>query len=145
VSNNVVRIPRAAGQLKPPHGSPCNQCGVCCMAALCPLAAHVLQRPQWGSGGCPALQGVPGQKMECGMVKDPARWSPVRTAIHGEAAMREAAKLLILASDGCDARINGEPINHAFNRRLDRLDVERRVELNQARAMWRMPQSQESK
>jgi len=136
--SNVVRIPRAAGQLKPPHGSACNQCGVCCMAALCPLAAHVLQRPQWGSGGCPALQGEPGQRMECGMVKDHARWSPVATAIHGEAVMSAAALVLIGASDGCDARINGEPVNHAFNAKLARLDVKRRDIINNARARWRM-------
>jgi hypothetical protein len=74
--------------------------------------------------------------MTCGMVADPARWSPVRTAMHGEAAMREAAKLLILASDGCDARINGEPINHAFNRKLDRLDVERAADVAKARRLW---------
>jgi hypothetical protein len=130
-----VILPREAARMKPPHGSPCNRCGVCCIAALCPLAAHVLQRPQWNSGACPALLGEPGAT-ECGMVKDPARWSPVRTAIHGAAAMRDAATLLILASDGCDARINGEPINHAFNAKLERLDQTRRAKTNRARRLW---------
>src|SRR4249920_752393 len=130
-----VRVRRAAVAMKPPHGSPCNRCGVCCESALCPLAAHVLQRPQWGSGGCPALKGQPGATV-CGMVAEPARWSPVKTAIHGEAAMQEAATLLILASDGCDARINGEPINTAFNAKLDRLDRERAADVAKARRLW---------
>jgi hypothetical protein len=135
----VTVIPRAAGALKPPHGSSCNQCGVCCIAALCPLAAHILQRPQWGGGGCPALQGEPGGRMLCGMVNDPARWSPVMTAIHGPTIMREAALLLIGAADGCDARINGEPINHVFKAKLARLDRDRRGKIKRARACWRMP------
>ena len=132
---NVVRVRRAAALMKPPHGDSCNRCGACCEAALCPLAAFVLQRPQFGSGGCPALSGEPGETI-CGMVADPARWSPVRTAIHGANAMQAAAYLLIGASDGCDARFNGEPINKAFNRKLERLDIKRADRLADARKLW---------
>jgi hypothetical protein len=46
------QIPRGIYARKPPHGSPCNGCGVCCMVTLCPLGQHIFG---FELGRCPAL------------------------------------------------------------------------------------------
>jgi len=45
-------------------------------------------------------------------IQPPIRSAP---AIYGEERMRQAAKLIIYAGDGCDSRFRGEPINHVFH------------------------------
>jgi hypothetical protein len=88
------------------------------MATLCPLGEGVFKRKM---GPCPALaleEGSTPPAYACGLVVDPA--------IPRE--MREAAKLLIGAGQGCDARINGEPPDVAFYARLlrqDQIDADR--------------------
>jgi hypothetical protein len=130
----VVRISRSAYAMKPAHGEPCNRCGACCEASVCPLGQRVLGLP-FHAGPCPALSGEPGET-SCGLIAEPARYSPVRTATFGADAMRTAAKLLINASDGCCARFNGEPVNHAFNAHLDELDRKRADAIKMARVLW---------
>jgi hypothetical protein len=50
--------------------------------------------------------------------------------------LRDAALLLIRAGEGCDARINGEPIDHEFHRQQDRADIKNRKAIRKARKLW---------
>src|SRR5262245_60661455 len=99
-----VWVPGGMAERKPRHGEPCNRCGLCCTMTLCDVARTVFRRPEKPAyGPCPALrlrEGIPGEH-ECGLACEPGKYG-------------EAARLLIWAGQGCDARINGEPINEAF-------------------------------
>lgn len=128
----VASMPRDAVEKKPPHGSPCNRCGCCCFGSKCGLGAMIYSS---SAGPCPALERVDGG-YECGVVRNPRKFDAIRTAINGEDEMRKAALLLTRAGQGCDARINGEPVNHAFNQRLDRDDRKRRREWREAAKLW---------
>ena len=119
-----VPVPREMVARKPPHGAPCNRCGVCCHATLCELARHVFgPRP----GPCPALVPDGADRWACGLV---ASAPPL---------LADAACVLISAGDGCDARINGEPTNTGFHALQGRLDLERADQITAARALWRLP------
>jgi hypothetical protein len=128
----LVALPKGMIDSKPPHGSPCNKCGICCMSWKCELG-------RWLFGDtvsrCPALKIVPGG-YECGVIHDPRSYDSIRTAIHGEDRMRKSALLITRAGQGCDARVNGESINHAFNSQLDRDDAKRRRAWREARQAW---------
>lgn len=91
---------------KPPHGSPCNGCGMCCADQRCPLGQVV-----FGPGGrCPALQmQMPG--FVCGLLVDPGKYAPDVVARHGEAEAKNAGAYLIGAGYGCDSQLEGEPYN----------------------------------
>jgi len=72
-------ILHAAAPPKPAEGEPCNGCGICCVAARCPVAWLFLPR---GGGSCAALEwdGEAG-RYRCGMVAYPANyigWLPRR-------------------------------------------------------------------
>lgn len=134
----VRRVTRAAAAMKPPHGQPCNRCGVCCEVSLCPLGAHVFQMPET-LGPCPALMGEPGVSTSCGLVVEPEWWAPLLVALYGKDVMSQAASVIVSAGDGCDARINGEPINHAFNAKLEKRDQEMACAIDVSKALWRMP------
>lgn len=112
----------AALARKPRYGTPCNSCGLCCMATLCKLAITVFgERP----GPCPALmENDDGVSHRCGFVSE------------SSAPYREAALFLIGAGDGCDARFNGEPRDEAFAARLDRRDEANAGRIAAALAMW---------
>jgi len=107
---------------KPPYGQPCNNCGQCCREVLCPLAM-LLFRPSkfytapstnsW-RGPCPALDA----ENQCGAIKNPQAFSPVRTAVMGKEAMAAAAAQLVGAGKGCDAQVDGEPDDPAFRARV---------------------------
>jgi hypothetical protein len=100
-----VRVPRDMVERKPPHGSPCTACGLCCHIMLCRLALGVFgDQP----GPCPALLLDSARRSSCGLV-----------AAATDAAHRNAALHLIRAGDGCDCRINGEARNVAFDARVD--------------------------
>jgi hypothetical protein len=116
--------PRALMARKPPHGKPCNRCGACCIATLCPLAVHVFRQPVV-PGPCPALRWN-GPDAVCGLAAAP-RVPP---------DMREAARWLIGADTGCDARFNGEPADPAFYDRLKAWDRQNAPEVAAARATW---------
>lgn len=101
--------------VKPPYGSPCNNCGLCCMDQICPLGQMVLGRGP--DGPCPALLPArPGHK--CGMVADPERFAPEVTGKHGVNAARNAAAHLVGAGYGCDALIEGETPDPDARRRM---------------------------
>jgi|SRR5215472_3999387 len=119
----LARVPRQMFEKKPPHGSPCNRCGVCCYVVQCELSRHVFG--DLGRGPCPALS-PDGDDYKCGL------------ACEGPLIKRQATAVLIGAGDGCDARFNGEPVNLAFNQRLAKLDQERAAEIRTARIVWGM-------
>ena len=100
----------AAMAKKPPHGSPCNNCGGCCMEVLCVLGRHVFG---FEDGPCPALE-TTASGYGCGLVSRPHEFTPVKVAIHGRAAMSKAASVLIGAGIGCDAQADGEEPNIQF-------------------------------
>lgn len=105
-----VAVPRAAMARKPPHGAPCTNCGVCCMAVRCSISVSL-----FGDGGpCPALE-PSGEEYTCGVINNPGRYAPALSERVGEDAVRAAAKTVLYVGEGCDARFNGEPINHVFN------------------------------
>lgn len=91
---------------KPPHGSPCNGCGLCCEAELCPLAAALYRR--W-EGPCPALTSTDDGRKICGLATDPRAHFPAKVRRWGAFEMRRTATVLIGAGVGCDAQVEGEP------------------------------------
>lgn len=106
---------------KPPHGSPCNGCGVCCMVSLCPLAEAVFPTEK---APCPALVNSEDGRRDCGLVLHPQEYRPTRARIHGVGKMRQAALRLIGAGHGCDAYY-GEAneaggVDHVFRQKLYR-------------------------
>jgi hypothetical protein len=108
--------PRELLARKPKHGEPCTRCGICCIASLCPLAAHLFgDRP----GPCPALRFDADHNSSCGLVVNPYEEDrPPDVA----AAMSEAAAHLIGSGNGCDCRVNGEPGNPEFYEKLNEYD-----------------------
>ena len=90
---------------KPPHGLPCNGCGLCCVSALCPVAES-----QFGirPGPCPAIMPQANGRVLCGIMEDPARFAPEKTARYGAAAVSKSVKLLNGAGQGCDALADDE-------------------------------------
>lgn len=128
-----VAVPRAMVSRKPPHGSPCNRCGACCYATLCPLGQKVFRRE---IGPCPAL-GFDGEQSTCGLVSDPARFYPLAVLRAGSIDQASSdASVLIGASTGCDARINGEPRNERFYQELRIWDRRNSARVRAARKTW---------
>jgi len=120
--------PRGALDRKPKHGQPCNGCGLCCVASLCQLGQHVFHR-QALPGPCPALVEVVGADhptFVCGLT------------VVGDPAYRAAAKTIIGAGLGCDARFNGEPPDRDFYMRLAEDDATRADEIKAAKKLWGM-------
>ena len=63
-----IILPREAPD-KPAYGAPCNGCGVCCAAELCPLGRLVYRRK---AGPCPALIWKPEDGRHfCGLATGP--------------------------------------------------------------------------
>lgn len=116
----VFVAPKHLLEKKPPHGAPCTRCGLCCMATLCKIGEAVFRR---STGPCPALLWNKDGSV-CGLV-----------AV-SEGEMKDAAKLLILSGDGCDARFNGEPVNPAFHAKLSRLDEAYAPHIKRAKILW---------
>lgn len=101
---------------KPPMGSPCNNCGLCCRAELCPIGMEVFLQP---AGTCPALEETADGSSVCGLIAHPEVYRMVRTLQMGPEAMAEAASFLIGSGFGCDARVASEPVNHEYERMLN--------------------------
>lgn len=114
---------------KPPHGSPCNGCGGCCIDQRCPLAAKL-----FGPGArCPALEPA-FPAFTCGLVAHPERYAPDVVARHGAEAARDAALMLTGAGLGCDALKPGERPNEAW--RAATIAAFDRAKTDQARRIW---------
>lgn len=119
---------------KPPHGAPCNSCGLCCKAELCPLGAHIFGEYE---GPCPALEREPENvTYRCGLVARPALYAPILTALHGMQRLSEAALLLIGHGVGCDARIHGETENREFLVKLAAVRDRTRAKVKAAKRLW---------
>ena len=116
----VARIPRSVAASKPAHGAPCNNCGACCWAVPCNMARHLFGAT---SGRCPALR--PGG---CGLVEA------------SSGAYRAAVLLLIGSGEGCDARFNGEAVDHAFHAFQQARDREQAAAIGAARLLLGLPQ-----
>lgn len=86
---------------KPPYGTPCNRCGLCCERDLCPLA-----RIMFGNvaAPCPALERDEAGGAVCGVIAHPALYAPGREP----AVVRDVAAEAIGAGIGCDARVEGD-------------------------------------
>lgn len=97
---------RADAPPKPAHGAPCNGCGVCCLAAPCPVSALLLHHRQ---GPCPALEWHDADRLyRCGMLRAPSdyrRWLPRQ--LDG-LTIRFVQRWLALGI-GCDATLELEP------------------------------------
>ena len=117
---------------KPAYGSPCNNCGFCCRAELCPLGAIVFGT--W-SGPCPALE-PHGAGFGCGLVANPQTYRPTRTKLRGRAAMSQAAIRLIGSGLGCDALREGEADDPAFRERMKSFYAAERREVRRAKIVW---------
>jgi len=50
--------------------------------------------------------------------------------------LRDAARIIIGAGAGCDARFNGEPADRAFYRKIEQWDREHAAEIAAARKIW---------
>lgn len=118
----IAPVPRSMMARKPKHGAPCNRCGACCYASLCDLGATVFNRR---TGPCPAL-GMSDAGSVCGLVESTT----------GE--LRDAAKLLINSSNGCDMKLSSEPRDVEYTARLDALDHQNNERLTAARRLWGM-------
>lgn len=95
---------------KAPYGSPCNRCGLCCKASLCPVAEAKYGRTE---GPCPALElDGDGPGYRCGMMAGPMRFAPIRSLPLGPDRLRETLAILIGSDTGCDARTEeeGDPV-----------------------------------
>ena len=100
----VIHIHPAA-PAKPATGTPCNGCGVCCLAEPCPLGMLISRKR---SGACDALRWDDGLSLyRCGAVTDAAdvlgrRWA------WAAPLLRRLARRWIAAGTGCDATITAE-------------------------------------
>lgn len=97
---------------KPPHGDPCNNCGQCCQAVLCPLAQRFFGGPEERS--CPALEQEVSGRFTCGLIAHPMVYAIRLTLLHGADRMAAAAAFLVGAGHGCDAQLEGERANEQF-------------------------------
>ena len=83
---SVCVAQRAMLERKPPHGQPCNQCGLCCYAAPCALGAALFATR---AGPCPALRFHDNGDSYCDVVAHPEQYSA--TARRAPQSMRLAA------------------------------------------------------
>ncbi|MDD0810266.1 hypothetical protein PSQ20_07965 [Curvibacter sp. RS43] len=104
IERRVIEIHAEAPPL-PAFGTPCNGCGLCCLAEPCPLGMWVSRRR---TGACRALQWeAEARRYRCGVVAEPQRFVP--------AGLQRLAPLLsrlarrwISAGSGCDAHLETE-------------------------------------
>lgn len=127
---------------KSAHGQDCNNCGLCCIDQLCPLAAALFSKddadiaPESAPGPCPALESVGGGKFICGLSTRPEAYFPVRAAIVGKEKLKEATLILIGAGTGCDAHIDGEPYNVLYRDWLQEWANKREKKIRRAKIAW---------
>jgi hypothetical protein len=117
---DVAAVPRTMLEKKPPHGAPCNRCGLCCYALLCDLAQSIHHRRQ---GPCPELV-FDADGSRCGLVD------------RSEGKKQIAARLLINAGQGCDMKLAGEPRDEAYTARMEAVDRQNAARLRIARQRW---------
>jgi len=131
MTKSLKCVPREMVERKPKHGSPCNNCGLCCWSSKCDIGRALFPGPT-GDGPCPALRFDTEQNSYCDVMAAPERY----TDADPETA-RAAAKLLLYAGWGCTMRINGE-MNDEFHQRLCSFDASNESELKEAAALWKI-------
>jgi hypothetical protein len=117
---------------KPPHGQPCNNCGLCCANQPCPLGARLFRKT---SGACPALE-KDGDKYYCGLAVNPKKYL---AGVFSEAKAHElshGAKLMIGSGIGCDAQLEGETHNTTMKQRFADYVKNNSVALQRAKIVW---------
>jgi hypothetical protein len=122
----------AALRPKPPYRAPCNRCGLCCMRKPCAIGKLMFKTDE---GPCPALQWDPNGASACGLIRDPARYAPMRARIKGVTVLRDAMKLLVAAGKGCHVPSQGESIDKEWLER-SRGSIEQG---QKARKIWGIP------
>jgi|SRR5258706_7897191 hypothetical protein len=101
----------ASARPKAPHGTPCNHCGRCCIAALCDIGKLIFGTDR--RGPCPALMWDDAGS-RCGLMSEPERFASAKARLKGTSRLRAAAKFLIGSGLGCDYAAHGEPVDVAF-------------------------------
>lgn len=119
---------------KPPHGQPCNGCGLCCRDSVCPLGETVLGVPR--DRPCPALRKAQDGTSACGLVVEPEAYAPVLAFLNGRESLSRAAAFLIGAGLGCDWSRAHEPRDEAFTRFEWQYAKDHRQEAKWAIKMW---------
>jgi len=124
--SGIAAAPKYMVASKPAHGQPCNGCGLCCHISQCKISVAMFgpARP------CPALVKV-GERYACGIVTSLEERSDA--SLHAT-----AAKIILGAGRGCDCRINGEPVDHEFNRLWDLWETENWTEVRCAFRLWKL-------
>jgi len=117
---------------KPPYGSPCNNCGLCCINQPCPLAFSVMNLHPNFQGRCPALRA----DMTCDIVAQPHHYSIGTVIQHGATKASDAAAVLIGAGIGCDAQLEGEETDPSIRERIR--STARHLPATQARIIWQI-------
>jgi len=101
----TIRIHAAASD-KPAVGAPCNGCGICCLAAPCPVSRLLLKHTE---NACPALVWQDDTLLyRCGMLQSPARyvrWLPGRL----DGLFIGLVRRWLALNIGCDSDIEIEP------------------------------------
>lgn len=131
--SRLAIAPRSVVERKPAHGQPCTHCGLCCLMTVCSLGRVVLGQAE---GPCPALDFDADKKSSCGLIANPMAFAPLHTIAHGVENMTAAAKVILGSGDGCDARINSEPIDFAFKAKCNQDDAANWQQLANAKEMW---------
>jgi len=91
---------------KPPEGTPCNGCGICCALETCPAARLRFMR---FTGPCPALQwSEAGSRYHCGMLTTPEKYLGWIGAA-GRILIKRAISRWIAAGKGCDCSADVQP------------------------------------
>lgn len=126
----IVAVPRDMCAKKPAHGSPCNNCGLCCWSSKCDVGRKLFGGSPPNDGPCPALRFDSEQNSYCNVIAKPEEYRP-----DDPEKARDAMKLLMYAGWGCTMRINGE-FNHDFNARLDFYTNKNQAAFDDALHFW---------
>ncbi|TXG94376.1 MAG: hypothetical protein E6R10_01945 [Rhodocyclaceae bacterium] len=102
--SQIIHIHRNAPP-KPAVGAPCNGCGVCCAAELCPAGMLLFRRRH---GPCPAMEWH-GKHYRCGLLSSPSAYLP-RFPARAEGGVVRLFARWIAAGRGCDSE--AQPIPH---------------------------------
>ena len=98
----IVRLPADAPD-KPAPGAPCNGCGLCCAAELCPLGRVAFRKSR---GPCPALVWRPEDRRHvCGLATAPKTHLPRLPGPLIPLFIR-LARRWIAAGIGCDSDVS---------------------------------------
>lgn len=125
----VVSAPRDMVAKKPPHGSKCNHCGLCCWSSKCEIGRAIFGA---SDGPCPALRFDSEQKSFCNVIANPQEYTE-----RDVDEARAAAVLLLYAGMGCTMRINGER-DVDFQVLLWNYDQQNRHALDEAAELWKI-------